>query len=558
MEKLWLKHYPKGVPETIEVTDKTLNDMFEDVCNKYPNNRAFTCNNVTISYVQTSNYVNNLATSLLDMGVKHGDRVAVIMPNILQYPLSIFAILKIGAVVVNINPLYTANEIDYLLENSGAKAVIVLDMMANKLNTLYNKHNVENIIVTKVPDLYPLVKRVVINLAIKYLKRVNVSYKYKAHDFKNLALIDKPKLKPIKVNAEEIAFIQYTGATTGKPKGAMLLHRSIVSNLAQAHAWLTSQIDDLNKEVVIDALPLYHIFSLTANLFAFFFKGSENVMVPNPRDVTDLVKILNKSNFSVFSALDTLYNHLLNSEEFVSQKFPNFKYSVAGGMPARASVAQKWKDITGVIPSNCYGMTEASPAVTMNIFNQPFDGSVGYPIPSTEVEVRDLKTGVVLPQGEAGVIWIRGPQLMKGYWNNFEQTRQAFDDNGWFNSKDLGYFNPEGKLFLSGRQSELIIVSGFNVYPAEVESVIDGFKEIKESAVISVPDEGSGEAVVAFVVFKPGYKIQESEIIKNCKDKLTRYKIPKHVHIVEELPKTLVGKIDKVALAKQFAKKTNN
>jgi long-chain acyl-CoA synthetase len=552
MDKIWLKSYPKGVPATIEDDKRTLNDLFNAVCKKYPNNRAFTCDDVTITYSDTSRYVNNLASSLIELGVKHGDRVAVIMPNVMQYPLSIFAILKIGAIVVNVNPLYTPNEIDYLLENSGAKVVIVLDMMAGKLNSLYNKHNVEHVIVTKYADLYPFVKRNIFNLAIKYIKRTNVSYSYKAHDFRDLVSKDVPDIRPVRVQSEDIAFIQFTGATTGKPKGAMLLHRSIVSNLNQIHSWLTNSIGQLNKEIVIDALPLYHIFSLTANLFTFFFEGSENIMVPNPRDVPGLVKILLKSKFTVFSALDTLYNHLLNSPEFTSQKFPDFKFSVAGGMPARQSVADKWTELTNVIPSNCYGMTEASPAVTMNINGQAFDGSVGYPIPSTELEIRDIQTGIALPQGETGVVWVRGPQLMKGYWNDFEQTKQAFDDDGWFNTKDLGYLNENGKLFLSGRQSEMVIVSGFNVYPAEIELLIDGFKEIKESAVIGVPDSNSGEAVVAFVVFKSGLHLQEADIIAKCKQNLTAYKVPKHIHIVEELPKTLVGKIDKVALARKF------
>lgn len=551
MDKIWLKNYPKNVPYTVNTDNRTLNELFESVCKKFPDHKAFTCNNVTLSYSTANTYVNNLASSLINLGISHGDRVAVIMPNLIQYPLSIFAILKIGAIVVNINPLYTPNEIDYLLENSGAKAVIVLDMMAGKLNDLHNMHNVKNVIVTKLADVYPFFKRNFISFAIKYLKRIDISYTYKAHDFREMVCKEAKPIEPLNVVSEDIAFIQYTGATTGKPKGAVLLHRSIVSNLNQIHAWLTNTVGPLDKEVVIDALPLYHIFSLTANLFTFFFEGSENIMVTNPKDVTDLVKTLNQSKFTVFSALDTLYNHLLNSPEFVSQKFPYFKYSVAGGMPARQSVADKWKEVTGVIPSNCYGMTEASPAATMNVLGEPFDGSVGFPIPSTEIEIRDLTTSAVLPQGETGVVWVRGPQLMREYWNNIEQTKLSFDENGWFNSKDVGYLNDKGKLFLSGRQSEMIIVSGFNVYPAEVELVIDSFKEIKESAVIGVSDSTSGEAVVAFVVFKPGLHLQETDIIMQCKEKLTGYKVPRHIHIVDELPKTLVGKIDKSALAKQ-------
>lgn len=555
MEKLWLKNYPEGVPATISTDHRTLNDLFDDVCNKYPENRAITCNSETITFAQTQNYVRNFAASLIELGIQPRDRVAVIMPNVMQYPLVVFAIMKIGAIVVNINPLYTEAEIDYLLENSGAKAVVVLDMMANKLNSLYNKHSVEHVIVTKVPDLYPFIKRNILNFAIKNIKRVNVSYAYKAHDFREMVVNDKQLKDKVSVSPEDIAFIQFTGATTGKPKGAMLLHRSIVANLDQINLWLGARVPDLDKQIAIGALPLYHIFSLTANLFTFFFNGSENIMIPNPRDVPGLVKVLTKYPFTVFSALDTLYNHLLNSEEFTKHKYPSFKYSVAGGMPIRESVAYKWQEVTGVLPSNCYGLTEASPAVTMNVFGDPFDGSVGYPIPSTEIEIRNIDTQKEVAQGEIGVVWIRGPQMMKAYWNNPEQTAAAHDVFGWFNTKDLGYISPEGKLFLSGRQSELIIVSGFNVYPAEVEGVLDSIPGIKESAVIGLPDEATGEAVVGFIVLKPGNRIQEKEIIENCRLTLARYKVPKHIHIIDELPKTLVGKIDKVALAKNYLKK---
>ncbi len=553
MDKNSLKDSSADIAATIKNNPKTLNCLFDEVCQKYPNSRAFTCDNHSINYTQTYNYVNNLAASFIELGIKKGDRIAVIMPNIIQYPLAIFAILKIGGIVVNINPLYTSSEIDYLLANSGAKVVIVLDMMAHKLNKLYNKYAVEHVIVTKLPDMYPFFKRCMFNFAIKYIKRLDVSYAYKAHSFKDMALNPKPLVSVANIKAEDIAFIQYTGATTGKPKGAMLLHRNIIANLTQMHCCVSSQLKPLNKHIVIDALPLYHIFSLTANLFIFFFDGSENVMVTNPRDVKALLRVLNTNNFTIFSALDTLYNHLLNSPEFVAHKFPYFKYSVAGGMPLRKLISDRWAEVTGVIPTNCYGLTEASPTVTMNELGSSFDGSVGYPIPATDIEIRDLETGELLPEGKTGIIWIRGPQLMSGYWNDPEQTKMAIDENGWFNTKDLGYFE-EGKLFLNGRQSEMVIVSGFNVYPAEVETVIDALPEIKDSAVVGIPDDETGEALVAFIVFKQGSSMQESEIIKACGEKLTRYKVPRHIRIVEDLPKTLVGKVDKAALIKSITK----
>ncbi|MFN7094694.1 MAG: AMP-binding protein, partial [Burkholderiales bacterium] len=457
-------------------------------------------------------------------------------------------------IVVNINPLYTEYEVEYLLQNSGAKVVIVLDLMAKKLNNLYGKNGLEHVVVTKVSDPYPFIKRNLINFALKYIKRVDSSYTFKAHDYRDLLSYNKTLSYIPEVKSEDLAFIQYTGATTGKPKGAMLSHGNVVANIDQIYAWLIPQIE-LTDHVVIDALPLYHIFSLTANLFTFFFTGNHNIMIPNPRDVKDVVKTLVNNPFTVFSALDTLYSHLLNSAEFTRNKYPYFKYSVAGGMPARSSVANEWYELTKVMPSNCYGLTEASPAVTMNPMNNQFDGSVGFPIPSTEVEIRNLVTGEPLPLGQTGAVYIRGPQLMRGYWNAPEQTAAALDKDGWFNTKDIGYLNEQGKLFLNGRQSEMIIVSGFNVYPAEVEAVLDQIPAIKEVAVTGMANKLTGEAVVAFVVLHPEQEITEAEIVKQCRKKLTSYKVPRQVFMLKELPKTLVGKIDKVALSKQHLDK---
>lgn len=571
-EKIWVKHYPKGVPAEIKKSDCTLNDLFNTICDKYPNNRAISSHGETITFTQLKQYVDNLALSLAALGNKKGDRIAIILPNVMQYPIAIFAILKIGAVVVNINPLYTEHEIEYILDNSGAKTVIVLNMMASKLNNLYKKEYLEHIIVSKIPDAYSCFKRCFINFALKYIKRVDTSYDYQAINFRELILdsintnntiinnsssgSDSNNLSKynIQIKASDLAFIQYTGATTGKPKGVMLSHANIVANLDQIYSWITPSIGDLSKQVAIAALPLYHIFSLTANLFAFLLRGSENVMVINPRDTKDMVKILNKTPFTIFSALDTLYSHLLNASEFMNSKFPYFKYSVAGGMPSRFSVSEEWQRITGVIPTNCYGLTEASPAVTMNEIGSVFDGSVGFPIPSTEIQIRDAITGNELPIGETGVLFIRGPQVTEGYWNNSQETSAVFDQDGWLNTKDMGYINEQGKLFLNGRQSDLIIVSGFNVYPVEVEIVLDHMPGIKESAVVGHKNSSTGEAVVAFVVLSSESIITEQDIIRKCKEKLASYKVPREIHILDALPRTLVGKIDKVLLKTKYLK----
>ncbi|MCC2644334.1 MAG: long-chain fatty acid--CoA ligase [Burkholderiales bacterium] len=556
MDKIWLKHYPPGVGSEINLTGETLVSMANTAFIKYADSMAFKCHGSSKNFAEISVYVNKLAASLADIGVKKGDRVAVIMPNIIQYPISVFAILKLGAVVVNVNPLYTTAEMEFLIENSGTRVAIILDVMAAKLNDIYSKKILKDVVVTQIGDVYPYFKRLLFGFMVKYVKQVDVSYNYPAHNFYKLVYSNKKLHAFPEVHNSDIAFIQYTGATTGKPKGAILTHKNIMANLMQIHAWLDPQVKGgIDNKILIGALPLYHIFSLTANLLAFFSNGCGNVLVTNPRKIGELIGVLKSNKFYIFNALDTLYNNLLNSPDFMAAKFPSFKYSVAGGMPAHASVAKKWFEKTGVYPSNCYGMTEASPAVTMSLFNNTFDGSVGFPIPSTELEIRDLKTSQILPPGEIGVIFIRGPQVMSGYWNNPEANKDAFDINGWFNTKDLGYLTEQGKLFLTGRQNEMIIVSGFNVYPAEVEEVLHEFSQIKEAAVIGVDDEECGEAVVAYIVLNPNQQIDELEIRSKCKEKLTGYKLPRNIIIVDELPKTLIGKIDKVKLIDQYAKK---
>ncbi len=553
MQKVWQKSYDPKTPYEINTNDKSLVDLFDGVCTKYSDKRAVTCHGENLTFEQVGQLVNNLSESLIKLGVKPGDRVAVIMPNIIQYPITVFSILKIGAVVVNINPLYTESEMSYILQNSGAQVAFVMDAMARTLNKIHESGILKQIIVTSLADHYSFFKRHIFNFAIKYIKKINTSYTYKAHSYRDLlngecdSQISFPKVKNT-----DIAFIQYTGATTGHPKGAILYHSCIVSNLCQIHAWVLSFMDNISDQVVINALPLYHIFSLTANLFTFFFVGAENVMIPNPRDIKDVVSILNSTPYTVFSGLDTLYNHLLNDERFRKSDFSKYKYSIAGGMPARQSVADLWYKVTGVHFTNCYGLTETSPAVTMNKIGDIFDGSVGYPISSTEVQIVDVNTHIPLAIGEHGLIWVRGPQVMGGYWNNPEQTKKALNEDGWFNTGDIGYLNEKGQLYISSRETELIIVSGFNVYPVEVELELDLIPQIKESAVIGRSDENTGESVNAFVVLHTKGSITEIDIRKKCKEKLAGYKVPKNVYIVDSLPKTLVGKIDKVNLAKKY------
>lgn len=548
--KIWLENYPNNIPKTIELNNDTLVEMFDRVVKDYPDNISLMCDFEGLTYSKVGYYVDNLAQSLIELGVKKGDKVAIILPNLIQYPIALFAILKIGAVVVNINPLYTVNEMEYILNNSESKVAIVLDIFANKLNSIYKKHYLKEVIVTSLPDCYPLIKQFIINFAIKYIKFLNTNYTYKAHSFKKFINCNKSFDKnTILISNEDIAFIQYTGATTGRPKGAILTHKNVVSNVLQITAYCIPQMSEsLDKQVIICALPLYHIFSLTSNLFTFFFYGAKIVMVMNPRDLKSLLKILAKTPFTIFNSLDTLYKHLLDSEKFHEYKFPEFKYSIAGGMVAHKNVMDRWFKATKVMPSNCYGLTETSPAVTMSLLVDDFDGSVGYPIPLTDVEIRDKSDfSKVLPTNEIGVIFIKGPQVFSGYYHNQEQTKNAFDSDGWFNSSDLGYLNEKGKLFISGRNSELIIVSGLKVYPIEIESVILEIQNVSDVAVIGVPSINTGEEIVAYVVTKSN-TLTTTDIIKYCRLKLTNYKIPQQIKFVSAIPKTLVGKIDRKEL----------
>jgi len=552
MEKVWLKNYKQGISPEVQLDDKTLIDLFDQACSKFSENRAVSCHGEVFKFSEAKERVLKIAKGLTNLGVKHGDRVALVLPNSIQYPLCVFATLVLGAVVVNINPLYTASEMEYVIGNSQPKVVIILDMFSEKLNDFHNKYGIEHVVVTRFADPYPLLKRCVIGFVLRYISKVNPQLEYQPKSFRDLYNYPETLEAYTRVNNHDIAFIQYTGATTGYPKGAVLLHRNIVANIYQIYEVIGNQVQDLDKQVIISALPLYHIFSLTANLFTFFFQGAENVMIPNAKDLKDLVKTMNKTPFTVFNSLDTLYNKLLEYKPFTSVKHKFYRYGICGGMPTRQSVADAWFQHTGMYPTNCYGLTETSPAVSMSYFDDKFDGSVGYPLPSTEINIKDTKSGANLGIGEKGLIQIRGPQLMSGYWNNDEQTRKAIDNDGWFSTGDIGYISESGRLFINGRETEMIIVSGFNVYPAEVELIIDELPEVAEVAVVGYKDVETSEAPHAFIVFHDGMSLTEEQIIKHCRKKLARYKIPRTINLVSELPKTLVGKIDKKAIVAKY------
>ncbi len=550
MNKPWLKKYRTGIPSEITCDESTLIEWLEHACQKYPNNHAITCHKVSLTYSELMDRVLRVAQGLSDLGVKDGDRVAIILPNYLQYPISVFAVLILGACVVNINPLYTSSEIEFVVQNSQPSVVICLDMFSAKLNDINTTYGIKHIITSKIADTYPLAKRYLINFFMRYIAKVNPKLNYEHISWRNL-FYNKVKLSnPHNITCNDLAFIQYTSATTGQPKGAMLLHRNIVANIKQVMAVTMPQIKEIDKQVVICALPLYHIFSLTANLLLFMFNGAEIVMIPNARNIKDVVRTMNNTPFTVFNSLDSLYHKLLEQKDFVNTPHPNYKYGICGGMATRQSVAEEWHKVTGVYPSNCYGLTEASPCVTMNYLDDVFTGTVGLPVPSTAIEMRDVETmSSLLAHGLAGVIFIRGPQILAGYWQNLEQTSKVLSPEGWFYTGDIGYIDENGVLCITSRVTEMIIVSGFNVYPAEIERVLDGLPNIKDVAVVGKPNEHTGEGVHAYIVFNDGEELSENLIIQHCRKSLTKYKLPHFFHFIDELPKTPVGKIDKKKLA---------
>jgi len=551
MDKFWLKNYPKGAATEISVepTDN-ITKLFDNACTEFADKKALTCHGVSISYKKTKQLVDNLAANLQSLGVKKGDRVAVMMPNLIQYPLAIFAALQVGGVAVNINPLYKSDEIDYALSDATPKVLFVLDVFADRLNSIRSSHPDVTIVVTSIGDVYPFMKASIFQFALKYIKREIKPLTYKHLLFKSLLRRTRQPYQKVNLVPSDLAFLQYTGATTGRPKGAMLSHGNIVANVKQITNWLESQMS-IHNQVIIAALPMYHIFSLTANLFTFILFGNEIVMIPNARDSKDVIKTLKNTPFTAFNALDTLYHKLLSEKSFMEGSYPHFKYSVSGGMAIREQVAREWFDKTGVMPANCYGLTETSPAVTISKFDNVFTGACGYPIASTIVEIRGIESGLPLAQGETGVIWVSGPQVMSGYWNNPVKTVEALID-GFFNTGDVGYLDEEGRLHISSRITEMIIVSGFNVYPAEVEQAVNTLSEVKECAVVGAPDDDNGERVWAFVVLNEGAVLSEKAIYKHCKSLLAGYKVPRSIRIIDELPKSNVGKVLRKDLVSQY------
>jgi len=546
MDKIWLKEYPKGVPAEIDPDEfPSLREFLEQSFEKYRSLPAFTNMGHSITFGELDQCSRYLGAWLQkNAGLSKGDRVAVMMPNIIQYAVAVAAILRAGFTVTNVNPLYTPRELEHQLKDSGAKAIIIVENFAGTLAKVRNNTAIKTVVVTAIGDMLPAPKRHLVNFVIRRVKKMVPEWNipdavpfHKALKEGKWQTMDRPAL-----GHEDVAFLQYTGGTTGVAKGAVLIHRNIIANVLQARAWLSATVTE-GQSVVITPLPLYHIFSLTANFFTFTFMGGNNILITNPRDMPGFIKELKKQKFTFITGVNTLFNGLLNTPGFDEVDFSQLKATLGGGMAVQRAVAERWQQVTGKPLIEAYGLTETSPAACINpMTNTEFNGSIGLPISSTEVSIRD-EAGKDLGIGAVGEICIRGPQVMAGYWNRPEETAKVMLEGDWFRSGDMGRMDDKGYVFIEDRKKDMILVSGFNVYPNEVEGVAVMHPAVLEVAAVGIPDEKSGELVKLFVVCKPGESVTDKELIAFCRESLTGYKVPRLVEFRDELPKTNVGKI---------------
>mgnify|MGYP000108942774 CR=1 FL=1 len=548
MDPIWLKHYPQGVPAEINVHSfVSLKEMLEQCCEKFRTRPAFTNMGVSLSYDEIDRFSRDFGAYLQQrLGLQKGERVAIMLPNLLQYPVALFGALRIGLVVVNVNPLYTARELQRQLVDSGAVAIVVLENFAHTLEEVLDSTLVRHIVTTQVGDLFPPVKAWMVNFAVKRIKRMVAPWHLPGSVGFNEALMRgrRHSLQDVAVAAEDIAFLQYTGGTTGVAKGAVLSHANLVANVEQTSAWIGGTLKE-GEEVVVTPLPLYHIFALTANLLTFVKWGANNVLITNPRDIPGFIKELCAARFTVITGVNTLFTMLLNAPDFKKVRQANggaLKVSVAGGMSVQRVVAERWQQAMGVPLLEGYGLTEASPIVCVNpLGNKSFSGAMGMPLPSTRVEIRDA-AGNELPPGEEGELCVKGPQVMRGYWNMPEETTRVLSADGWLATGDICLMDETGSIRFIDRRKDVIVVSGFKVWPNEVEEVMMLLPGVKEAGVVGVPDEKSGEAVKVYLV-KKDPALSAQAVIAHCKANLAGYKIPKQVEFRDSLPKSPIGKI---------------
>ncbi|CAN5181395.1 long-chain fatty acid--CoA ligase [soil metagenome] len=546
MEKFWLEHYPPGVPAEIDPASyPSLKDVIEQCCARYAHLTAYKNMGKSLTFDELLGLSGQFGAYLQKvLGLDKGERVAVMLPNVLQYPIVAFGALRAGLVVVNVNPLYTERELEHQLVDSGAVAVVILENFAHTLQAVLPATQVRSVIVTAAGDFLDWPQRPLVNFVVRRIKRGVPAWHIDAAIPLRTTMAEgvRRSLDDSNLSHDDVAFLQYTGGTTGVAKGAMLTHGNMVANVLQAAAWFESAGQThAESAVVITALPLYHIFSLTANCLTWLLLGGNNVLITNPRDFPGFVKELKKHRFTYLSGVNTLFNALLNTPGFDRLDFSELQITIGGGMAVQRVVAERWQEVTGHVLTQAYGLTETAPAACINPLELAFNGSVGLPIPSTEVSIRD-DAGAERSIGESGEICIRGPQVMAGYWNRPDETEQVMLEGGWFRSGDIGHMDEQGFVYIDDRKKDMINVSGFNVYPNEVEDVAASHPEVLEAAAVAVEDEESGEVVKLFVVRRDP-SLTEADVIEHCRKSLTGYKVPKAVEFRDELPKTNVGKI---------------
>jgi long-chain acyl-CoA synthetase len=545
VEKVWLSSYPEGVPAEIDATEfSSLGDLFAKGTAQFADRVAYVNMGKSLTYAELERLSAQFAGYLQgELNLPIGSRIALMMPNLLQYPIAMFGALRAGYTVVNVNPLYTARELEHQLKDSGADAIVIVENFAATLASVLPRVGVRHVLVTTLGEMLGFPKEFVVDFVVRHVKKLVPAWKLPGHVRFSEALRrgGRHPLKSVQIGHEDIAFLQYTGGTTGVAKGAILTHGNIVANLQQAHAWIRPYLRK-DGEIIITALPLYHIFSLTANCLTFFKVGATNVLITNPRDIPGFVKELAKFKFTAITGVNTLFNALLNNDDFAKLDFSSLHIALGGGMAVQQSVAEKWRRVTGRPLVEAYGLTETSPAVTINPLDLPeFNHSIGLPISSTEVSIRG-DDGQEVPLGQPGELCVRGPQVTRGYWQRPDETANAFTTDGFLKTGDVATIDERGFVRIVDRKKDMILVSGFNVFPNEVEDVVASHPGVLEVAAVGVPDERTGEAVKVFVVRKDP-ALTRDDLIAHCRKNLTAYKVPHQVEFREELPKTNVGKI---------------
>ncbi len=554
-ERPWLKLYPKGVPANVDVDAyPTLTAMLDETFAKYRGKVAFSCMGKSLTFDEIDRLSTRFGAYLHSRGLQPGDRIALMMPNLLQYPIALFGALRAGLVIVNTNPLYTPREMLHQFNDSGAKAIVIAENFASNLEKILGQTQIKTIILASIGEMLGFPKGLIVNFVVRSIKKMVPKYNLPNTVTFTQALAGGHRfsLPQFEGKPEDVILLQYTGGTTGVSKGAMLTNRNLVANMVQMRAWMQPFLRE-GEEVALCPLPLYHIFAFSVNCLALMAQGAENVLITNARDIPGLVKTLKERPVSLISGVNTLFNALLNHPDFASCDFSRLRITVGGGMAVQKPVAERWQQVTGCFLSEGYGMTEASPVITAN----PFDGSgrlgtIGLPFPSTDVRIVN-ETGSPLGPGEVGEIQCKGPQVMKGYYNRPEATADTIRD-GWLCTGDIGLMEPDGYFRIVDRKKDMILVSGFNVYPNEIEEVVIAHPKVLEAAAVGIPDEKSGEAVKLFVVKKDA-SLKEDELIEYCRQNLTGYKVPKSVEFRTELPKTNVGKILRRELREEVMKK---